>query len=150
MSNNNRYPTRSDSSFGNIIGLGIIVLILVGMFFVAKAILGLLYMLGPIILIATLIVDYKVVLTYLKQLGLLFTRNPLYGIGASLLSFLLYPLVFSVLLFRAYTGKKMTQFSKNYSSEDAEFIEYEDAEEDLDLRDPEKIKEKRYDDYFKD
>ena len=144
-----RYPQNRGGQFGGIIGIVMMAVIIIGLFFVLRGIFNLLYFLAPVLLIATLIVDYKVVLNYIKQLGGLFKRNPLYGLGAAAFTFFLYPIVFTVLLFRAVTGKKLTQFSKGTSNED--FVDYEELDEEpLDLDEFGKIKEKRYEGYQSD
>lgn len=135
---------------GNWVGIIMMVVILVGLFFVLRGIFNLLYFIAPVLLIATLIIDYKVVLNYIKQLGGLFTRNPLYGIGASALTFFFYPIVFVILLFRAFTGKQKQRFFGNAEGQrEDEFVDYEEIDDEpLDLDEFGKVKEKRYDDYF--
>jgi len=135
---------------GNWVGIIMIAVVLIGLFIVGRAIFNMLYFIAPILLVATLIIDYKVVLSYVKQLGGLFAKNPLYGIGASALTFFFYPVVFVVLLFRAFTGKKIRQFQANAEQErQGEFVEYEELDEEpLDLDEFGKVKVKREDDYF--
>ena len=152
MAINSPFRRSTGNPLGNWIGIIMMVVIIVGLFFVLRGIFNLLYFLAPILLIATLIIDYKVVLNYIKQLGSLFARNPLYGIGATALTFFLYPIVFVVLLFRAFTGKRIRQFQQARETEtQGEFVDYEVLDEEpLDLDDFGKVKEKKYDDYFKD
>ncbi len=149
MSDNQIFPRGKGSQWGGIVGIVMLAVIIIGLFFVLRGIFNLLYFLAPIMLIATLIIDYKVVLDYIKQLGGLFKRNPLYGIGATAFTFFLYPIVFLVLLFRAFAGKRLARFTNNTGAE-GEFTEYEEVDEEpLDLDDFGKVKEKRYDDYFR-
>ncbi|GLR16977.1 hypothetical protein [Portibacter lacus] len=140
----------SGNPFGNWLAIIMMAVILIGSFFVLRGIFNLLYFLAPILLIATLIIDYKVVLNFIKQLGVLFTKNPLYGIGATALTFFLYPIVFVVLLFRAFTGKKLRKFQNPGDAErEGDFVEYEELDEEpLDLDEFGKVKEKNYDNYF--
>lgn len=135
---------------GNWIGIIMIAVVLIGLFIVGRAIFNMLYFIAPLLLIATLVIDYKVVLSYIKQLGGLFAKNPLYGIGATALTFFFYPIVFVVLLFRAFTGKKISQFQANAEEErQGEFVEYEELDEEpLDLDEFGKVKVKKGDDYF--
>lgn len=139
------------SPFGNWIGIIMMLVILVGLFFVLRGIFNLLYFLAPVLLIATLIIDYKVVLNYIKQLGSLFAQNPLYGIGATALTFFLYPIVFVVLLFRAFAGRQRKRFTSGAEQErEGEFVEYEELDDEpLDLDEFGKVREKKYDDYFR-
>ena len=147
------YPENRRSGgnpIGNWVGIIMIAVVLIGLFIVGRAIFNMLYFIAPVLLIATLIVDYKVVLSYIKQLGGLFAKNPLYGIGASALTFFFYPIVCVVLLFRAFTGKKVRQFQESAEKErQGEFVEYEDLDDEpLDLDEFGKIKVTKGDDYF--
>lgn len=144
-----RFPQNRGGQWGGIIGIVMLAVIVIGLFFVLRGIFNLLYFLAPLLLIATLIVDYKVVINYIKQLGGLFKRNPLYGLGATAFTFFLYPIVFTVLLIRALTTRKIAKFTKGDESED--FVDYEEIDDEpLDLDEFGKIKEKRYDDLFRD
>ena len=57
--------------FNSISSILILVLLFVGLFFVAKSIFTILSWVAPIMLIATLIIDHKVVLGYGKWLSLI-------------------------------------------------------------------------------
>lgn len=143
-----------NNPMGNWLGIIVGLVILVALFMIIKGIVKLLYFFGPILLIATLIINYRIVLDYIKQLGMLFKQNPLWGIGATVLSVVLYPFVFAILLFRALGGKtKERIFGNGNRNDKEEFADYEILDEDLDLDDFGKVKEKekqdRYDDYFR-
>ena len=147
------YPgnrSQGGNPIGNWVGIIMIAVVLIGLFIVGRAIFNMLYFIAPVLLIATLIIDYKVVLSFIKQLGALFAKNPLHGIGASALTFFFYPVVFVVLLFRAFTGKKLRQFRESREEErQGDFVDYEELDEEpLDLDEFGKLKVKRGDDYF--
>ncbi len=131
---------------GNWIGIIMMIVILVSLFFVVRGIFNLLYFIAPVLLIATLIIDYKVVLQFIKQLGGLFAKNPLYGIGASALTFFLYPIVFVVLLFRALMGKRLRQVTGQVGgAQDGDFVDYEEIDDEpLDLDEFGKVKQENY------
>lgn len=110
-----------------------------------------LYFIAPVLLIATLIVDYKVVISYVKQLLGLWKKNVLWGLGATAFTFFLYPIVFAILLFRALGGRGRARFFESSTTNKEEYADYEIIDEELDLEDLDKVKnkEKRYDDYFR-
>lgn len=144
-----QFPRGNGRPAVNWIGIIIMLVVLIGLFVLARGIFRLLMFLAPIMLIATLIIDYKVVLDYVKQLGGLFKRNPLYGLGATAFTIVLYPIVFATLLFRAVTRKQLARFTQGRPGEEEEFVEYEEVEEDfLDLDEMGKVKETRQDRYF--
>ncbi len=151
MTTYRRYPQQPGSPFGNWIGIIVGIVLIFALFFVVRGIFKLLYFIAPVLLIATLIVDYKVVISYLKQLAGLWKRNALWGLGATAFTFFLYPIVFAVLLFRALGGRGKARFFESAESNRDEYTDYEIIDEELDLEDLDKVKqkEKRYDDYFR-
>ena len=64
---------------------------------------------APILFIASLVIDYKVTLGYLKMIGNLFQRNWLYGVLAGIASVVLFPLVAIYLLGMALFKKKVKE-----------------------------------------
>lgn len=138
---NNR---QTGSPLGNWVGIAIMAVVLIGLFLVLRGIFNLLYFLAPVMLIATLIIDYKVVLNYIKQLGGLFTTNPIYGIGATALTFFFYPIIFVVLLFRAITSRRLKQIQGEPLEREDDFVDYEEIDsEPLDLDEFGRIKVKK-------
>ena len=131
----------------SLIGFGIIAVILVVLYFVVAGIIRLLYsIIGPLLLIATLFIDYKVMLDYIKQLGAIYKNNFLYGLGATAFTVVLYPLVGIILFSRALLGRRNTKVSSGTGQNmDEEFVDYEEVE-DLDLDEFGKIKETRPED----
>ena len=139
------------SPFGNIGGIIVIAIIMIGLFFLVGQLFKLLYFLAPILLILTLVLNYRVVLDYGKYVLKTLKENPLFGIVIIVLSFLAYPILFTYLLAKAY-------LSRNAGDSDGEegngFADYEEiAEDPLDLEDLERSERNRDDDmegYFKD
>jgi hypothetical protein len=103
---------------------GVMILI----FIVARAFLKILYFVAPILIIATAIINYKVILNYFKNIGGLFKRNPMMGIGAGLLSALFYPVVISFLFVQALLYRKADKVQKEIEREKGTFVEYEEIE----------------------
>lgn len=121
------------------------VLVIATLFWVAKSILKLLAMAAPVIFIAALVINYKVVLGYGKWLLEAFKRNPLFGAIATLFTIIGFPLVSLFLLIRAITSKGL---QNSFNTKKGEFIKYEEVKEDfLDISDIEHQKKKLDNDY---
>ena len=84
-----------------IIGFAFMVLLFVGLFFIAKGVFTVLAWVAPVLIILALLINYRTVLNYLKfMLGLL-QRNPVGGIIGILLSFFGFPILAGVCTFLA-------------------------------------------------
>lgn len=103
---------------------GVMILI----FIIARAFLKVLYFVAPVLIIATAIINYKVILNYFKNIGGLFKRNPAMGIGAGLLSAFFYPVVIGFLFVQALLYRKADKIQKEMEREKGEFVEYEEIE----------------------
>ncbi len=90
---NFNYQNRSNNPFGGILSIVLLVAFLFGLFYLFSAFAKFLYWASPILIIGALIIRHKVVVNYVKQLWVLVQRMPMLGIGAILLTFLLYPFV---------------------------------------------------------
>ena len=122
-----------------------VVLIIGVLFWVAKSILKLLAIAAPVILLAAVIINYRVVLGYGKWLLEAFKRNPLFGALAALFTFIGFPLVSVFLLIRAVTSKGL---QNSFSQKKGEFIKYEEVQEDfLDISELKEHKKKIDNDY---
>ncbi|MBK8879455.1 MAG: hypothetical protein IPN74_13170 [Haliscomenobacter sp.] len=87
--------------------------LLVGVFFMARLVFRLLYFLGPVILIAALILDHKVFLDYISWLRKIFKRDTLMGVAAIVLSVLGYPIVSAILLGRALMRRQVKTLQRD-------------------------------------
>ena len=139
------------SPFGNLGGIIVMAIVLIGLFFLVGQLFKLLYFLAPILLILTLVLNYRVVIDYGKYVLKTLKENPLFGVVIVVLSFIAYPILFTYLLAKAY-------LSRNAGSNDGEasdgFSDYEDLsdEDPLDLGDLERSERTRGEDmegYFK-
>jgi uncharacterized BrkB/YihY/UPF0761 family membrane protein len=140
-------------SFGAII---ILTIFLIALYFIAKGIFTVLTWAAPVLLILAIVFDYTVITDYGKFIINLFKQKPLYGIIASILSIVGFPIVSGFLFFRAYARKSMKSYQK---SKEPKFDEYEEItkksteEEFLELRrleskNPAKKNESEYDNLF--
>lgn len=119
----------NNNPFSAIVGILLMVVFLVGMYYVARLIFRILYFLSPFMLIATLIIDKSVIVGYVKWLGGMTRRNPLIGIGGIVLSILGFPIVSAFLLARALLNKKMKEVQgKEKSRRETQFIDYEELD----------------------
>ncbi|HMQ49841.1 MAG TPA: hypothetical protein PKA00_20430 [Saprospiraceae bacterium] len=113
----------------------ITILFLVGLYYIARFIFTILLYLSPLLLIAALVIDRKVVLDYIKWLVGLFKSSPATGMITALLSIVGFPLVSAYLLIKALLKKRIRQVAEEVrSTREGEFIEYEELDsEPLDL-----------------
>lgn len=117
--------------FGSITGIILAVLFFLVLFYLTKIVFKILWFLSPLLLIASLIIDHTVFLGYAKWLGSMVKRNPLVGIGAIVLSALLFPLTASFLFGKAMFRKKVNDARKEYETKvHGELIEFEEIVED--------------------
>jgi hypothetical protein len=93
-----------------IVGLVIMVALVWAAIFVFKGIFKILSFAAPIMFIAALIINYKVVLSYGKLLITLLQKNTIMGIIAILLTFFAFPIVSALLLGLAVMNKKADSF----------------------------------------
>ena len=155
-----RYRTEFNSNsnpFNSIFSILMVILVMLGLFFVARFIFTILYYLSPIMLIAALIIDHKVVTGYIQWVINLLKNNVLMGIGTVLLTVIGFPVVTAFLLGRALFRKKIKEAKEDIERQQkGHYIEYEEVDsEPLDLPQlEEKVKKERprqseYDDFFK-
>ena len=144
--------------FNGIIGFAFMVLLFVGLFFIAKGVFTVLAWIAPVLIILALLINYRTVLNYLKfMLGLL-QRNPVGGIIGILLSFFGFPILAGVLFGKSILDRKVKKLNEAYQAEkDGEFVEFEEIikserETKLDLTPKEKQapvkKDNQYEDLF--
>ncbi len=146
----------NNNPFSSITGIVLVVLFLVALYFIARAIFTILYYLSPIMIIAALILDYRVVLGYGKWLIGLLKENPLLGVGAVVLSVLGFPVLSAFLLGKALFKNQVKKAQEGArQAREGDYIEYEELDnEPLELPRAEKAEKKqerqdnRYDEFF--
>lgn len=105
----------------------LLVIVLIGLFFIARGIFWLLSVLAPILLIAAVIIDHKVVLNYVQWLVGMLKRNILVGLAAVVLSVIGYPIVFAFLLGRAIMNKRIKDFERDERAyREGELVDFEE------------------------
>jgi len=144
--------------FNGIIGFAFMVLIFVGLFFIAKGVFTILAWIAPVLIILALLINYRTVLNYLKFMLSLLQRNPVGGIIGILLSFFGFPVLAGVLFGKSILDRKVKKLKQAYQAEkEGEFVEFEEviqpeSETKLDLPPMEKQapakKDNQYEDLF--
>jgi predicted membrane protein len=132
MNDNNR-----SFNLGNtLVSLIIFAAVFLVIVWVAQGVFTILSWLAPIMLIITLLLDYKVVVNYLKTLWLWLRHKTLFGILAVIFTILGFPLVTAFLLFRAFLSRSKKRSRKEEERrQKGEFIEYEELDDTLELPD---------------
>lgn len=112
-----------------IIGLLIFIIIMVGLFTLTRFIFTLLYYISPILIVATAIIDHKVIVGYFKWLVGLYKREPLMAAGATLLSIFGFPVLSAFLLGKALLNRRIRSVEAQIKQQKADqFIDYEEIE----------------------
>jgi hypothetical protein len=129
-------------------GLIIMAIVLVMLYFLVTSLFKILYYLSPLLLVLTLIFDYKVVIKYGKMILRFFKRNWLFGILLVVLTVLAFPFVTGGLFVNAFMNWRLKRVQKKYGGsverQNTKFSDFEVVEEeDLDLEELEKISKKR-------
>lgn len=144
---------RNSNPLGPIFGLIMMVLFFILLFYIARGIFTILTWLAPVMLIITLILDYKVVTGYLKWVWKKLQTDTLFGLVMVLVTIFGFPIVSGYLLFKAYMKKQLKD--RVQQRDNAEYAEYEiiePEEETIELRELEEpLKDSRsndYDNYF--
>ncbi len=141
----------------------IAIVALIMLFVIARFVFRLLYFLSPFLLIATAIIDYKVITGYISWLVNLTRRSTGLGIAAIVMSVLGFPIVTAGLFGKALFNRqvrKMQQAAhdKEVRAEIGEYVDFEEVKKEPPMRLPEieKKEEPRrpqqnneYDQFFK-
>jgi len=123
---------KSDNPWSTIIGVAVIVLFILGLFWALRMAFTLLYYLSPVLLIAALIIDYKVVLDYFKWLRDTFRRNAISGVIIGILSVVGFPVLSAYFLTRALLKKQVKKAKAEYERKrDGDLVEYEELQTDF-------------------
>jgi hypothetical protein len=134
---NTGFSFKSSGLYGLIVG----VITLIALFYAAKGVFWVLKWVSPVLLIATLVLDYQVVVDYLKMLWNMILRSPITGVLFSAISFFAFPVTILYLFGRAWFGyyvrKKQREQSaffqqfneNNREPQEDEFVAYEEIKD---------------------
>ncbi len=146
--------------FNGILGFVFLVMLFVGLFFLAKGIFTLLAWISPVLIVGALLINYKTIINYFRFILSLLQRNPLTGIIAIVLSVIGFPILSGVLFGKAILDRKVKKLVEAHQArQQGEYVEYEEVvpqkkETTLDLPPLEKEapapkgKDNRYEDLF--
>lgn len=119
------------SPLQTIFGIVVAVVVIYVLFKIVGWIISLLYMVAPLLLIASLIIDHKVFMGYVNWIKELFQRKPVYGLIATLGSLVLYPFVFLYMLGMALFKKRVAQAREEAEARrDGRWTNYEEVTDD--------------------
>ena len=111
------------------------ILVLWGLFTVAKLAFWALYYASPLLLIAAAVIDYTVITDFVKWVFKMLKENPLMGIAAIMLTVFGFPIIAGFLFGKAYLRKKVRKIASKYDVETkGEIVDYEevkDVDEDI-------------------
>ncbi len=114
--------------FNGIIGFAFMVMIFVGLFFLAKGVFTVLSWVAPVLIIGALIINYRTVLNFIKYMWALLKRNPLGGILGIVLSVIGFPILSGFLFGKAILDRKVKKISQEYQTrKEGEFVEFEEV-----------------------
>lgn len=147
----------SNNPLGGIGAIVILILFFVALYFIAKGLFTILSWIAPVLLILTLIIDYKVIIDFGKWIIKLFKKSILTGILAVLLTVIGFPIAAGILFFRAMVRRKLRSLGQDPDSgSNPKYTEFEEvAEEDEDflelptIEKPPQDVDSDYDDLFK-
>ncbi len=125
MSYQRTYPSNSHW----MINILIVIVGMIVLYYLAKGFFWIAGMAMPFLLIATLIINYKVVLNYGKMLMRLLQNNVLFGIVAILLTVLAFPVVVLFLFGQALLYRKMNKWQEEVKKqkEGGDFSDFEEV-----------------------
>ncbi|MEO0776858.1 MAG: hypothetical protein AAFW73_20305 [Bacteroidota bacterium] len=124
-----QYRRTDINPFNSIRSILFLVLFFVALFFVARGIFTLLSWVAPVLLILTLVLDYKTIIDYGKWLGRLIRKDLLMGVGAIILTVVGFPVIAGFLFFKALIRRKVGQVKKDMEERAAgQYIEFEEVE----------------------
>ncbi len=113
--------------FNGIIGFAFMVMIFVGLFFLAKGLFTVLSWVAPVLIAGALIINYKTVLNFIKYMWALLKRNPLGGILGIVLSVIGFPILSGFLFGKAILDRKVKSLSNAYQArEEGELVDFEE------------------------
>ena len=103
--------------FGSIINLLIFFGVLVLMFFFVKSLFSLLYLAAPFLLIATLIINYRIVADYAIDIFETFRTDVLWGAVKVAFTILCYPFVIGWLFAKSLIYRKVDKMKQNFDAQ---------------------------------
>jgi hypothetical protein len=118
MQNRKAYSFKDGQNpFNSLISLLILIGVMALLFFAVKGLFSILYLVAPILLIVTLIINYKVVANYAISLFETFKTDILMGMLKVAFTFLCYPIVIGWLFVKALLYRKVEKIRQELDSQ---------------------------------
>lgn len=121
---------KSPNPFSSLISILIFIGVLVVLFFLLKGLVTVLYWVTPVLLVATLIVNYRVVVDYFVSIFETFQTDILMGMLKVVFTLVCYPIVIGWLFIKALFYRKMDtvkkQFEDQIRQKQGEYAEFEE------------------------
>lgn len=116
-----------------IVGFIMAIAMVVLLFFFMKGVFSILAWAAPFLLLASLIINYRTVVNFLKWIYELLFRNPIMGIVTLVLMFFGFPVVAGFLFGKSIFDRKVKLLVEANNREN-EFIEYEEVDDQMELK----------------
>jgi hypothetical protein len=107
----------SQNPFNSLISLLVLVGVMVLLFFVVKGFISILYLAAPVLLIITLVINYKIVADYVISIFETFKTDVLMGMVKVAFTFLCYPIVIGWLFAKALLFRKVDKIRQELDSQ---------------------------------
>lgn len=115
--------------FANLTGILLMILLMVGIFYVARGIFWLLAEAAIFLLAGAIIIHYPTILGFFKWLWNTWRKSLVQGLLFTALTVLLYPVICAFLFFRAILNRKVASLESALKKEQqGEFVDFEELE----------------------
>lgn len=130
----------------------VLLALLTAFFFVAQYIYKFLFYISPLVIIATLILDYKVFVNYGRLVMAFMKQNVVVGISMIVLSAFLFPVISVFLLGKAILKRKINKMEAKIREEENTFTNYEEVDNNtvINVSKNENARKYNYDKLFED
>lgn len=120
---------QSTNKLNPLISVVVLLAIMIGFFFAAQYIYKLLLYISPVVILITLILDYRVFASFGKLLMAFTKQNLIAGICFIALSVFLFPLIALFLLGKALLKRRISKFEQSIKEQENTFTPFEEVEE---------------------
>ena len=151
-----QFGGNNNNPFKGLIGIAMAIFFFIALFWFMNFLFALLWKVLPLIIIATAIIDHKVILGYVSWVGRMFRNNWLAGLLIAALTIVGAPVVSLFLLGKALLKKKVKTLKNEAERQrDDEFVTYEEVESEvlelpeIEVPRPKKDNNGEYDQMFK-
>ena len=120
---------QSTNKLNPLISVVVLLAIMIGFFFAAQYIYKLLLYISPVVILITLILDYRVFASFGKLLMAFTKQNLIAGICFIALSVFLFPLIALFLLGKALLKRRISKFEQSIYEQENTFFSFEEVEE---------------------